>query len=376
MKTKGAIDERSEGPIVIGAGLIALDVVYTDAAEQKPQVWAGGTCGNVLTILSFLGWRSYPVARLSGDNASRLILEDLKKWQVRLEFAQLAPQASAPVIVQRITRRAGQSPAHHFSWHCPKCGSWLPGYRSVLGKSVEEILPKVTATKVVFLDRVSRGNLNLAKACLEKGALLFFEPSGVGEPRLFEEALSLAHVVKYSHERMGETRFPFPQKGPLLEIETLGASGLRYRSRLKGRKGNEWRNVSSFPVATLRDAAGAGDWCSAGIIHKLGQRGLKGLTHASSVDVEHALQYGQALAAWNCGFEGARGGMYQVSQVEFRSQVAKILKKTPAGVSEREQPSPALKKLLESLCPGCEESSKSSAVRRTETNKGKSERAV
>src|SRR4051794_26004402 len=55
-------------PVAAGTGLVALDVVYSGDTAEPLGRWAGGTCGNVLTILSCLGWSSYPVARLA-DNA-------------------------------------------------------------------------------------------------------------------------------------------------------------------------------------------------------------------------------------------------------------------------------------------------------------------
>ncbi len=36
-----------------------------------------------------------------------------------------------------------------------------------------------------------------------------------------------------------------------------------------------------------------------------------------------AFRYGQALAAWNCGFEGARGGMYASTKSSFERQIEK-----------------------------------------------------
>jgi hypothetical protein len=38
-----------------------------------------------------------------------------------------------------------------------------------------------------------------------------------------------------------------------------------------------------------------------------------------------ALCFGQALAAWNCSFEGARGGMYQVTKEALQSEITSIL---------------------------------------------------
>ena len=51
-------------PSVIGAGLLALDIVISEVSEAPPEQWAGGTCGNVLIALGYLGWKSQPVARL------------------------------------------------------------------------------------------------------------------------------------------------------------------------------------------------------------------------------------------------------------------------------------------------------------------------
>src|SRR5437879_1248419 len=56
-------------PAVLGTGLIALDVVVGPQPGAAPRCWAGGTCGNVLTILAYFGWRSYPAATLGNDVA-------------------------------------------------------------------------------------------------------------------------------------------------------------------------------------------------------------------------------------------------------------------------------------------------------------------
>src|SRR5689334_15732613 len=70
LEEKMGYDAHEEGrPEVFGTGLVALDVVITGSDHQRPLFRAGGTCGNVLTILSHLGWKACPVARLNGDPA-------------------------------------------------------------------------------------------------------------------------------------------------------------------------------------------------------------------------------------------------------------------------------------------------------------------
>ena len=49
---------------VVGAGFIALDVLLNGNDNEHFRRRAGGTCGNVLAILSFLGFHSVPIARI------------------------------------------------------------------------------------------------------------------------------------------------------------------------------------------------------------------------------------------------------------------------------------------------------------------------
>ena len=51
---------------VAGAGFVALDILLASDHDGTMRRRAGGTCGNVLAILSFLGFDSVAIARL-GD---------------------------------------------------------------------------------------------------------------------------------------------------------------------------------------------------------------------------------------------------------------------------------------------------------------------
>jgi sugar/nucleoside kinase (ribokinase family) len=303
--------------VVVGTGLLALDVVIPPEGLARHRLWAGGTCGNVLLALSYLGWQSYPVARLKNDAARERICEDLREGGARVDFVEADEEGSTPVIVHRIGKTADGEPFHTFSKRCPHCGAILPGYKPVLATTAEAVIQRLDRPQVFFFDRVSRAALLLAKACSERGALVVFEPSGLGAPQLFGEALALAHVIKYSHERMGEVEELRLAKKSLLQVETLGRDGLRYRSRLPGARSNGWRLLRAIPVADVRDTAGAGDWCSAGLLHRLAGGGLEGALESSGEQLEDALGFGQLLGAWTCRYEGARGGMYSVPREQF-----------------------------------------------------------
>jgi len=347
-------------PLVVGSGLVALDVMLDERSETPPRLWAGGTCGNVLSILAFLGWRSLPVARLARDAASRLIIRDLKRWGVDVEFVSVAPTTPGPIIVHRIRQNSAGEPFHSFSLNCPDCGRHLPSYRPVPAVSIEGVLPQIPKPSVFFADRVSRGVITLARSLKERGALIVFEPSGASDQSQFKEMLSLTHVLKYSQERLPylETSLEIP-----LVVETMGRGGLRFRSRLPGAKSKGWERCESYKLNRYVDTAGAGDWCTAGILHVLGRHGAKAFTRVGTPKLHSAISFGQALAAWNCGFRGARGGMYSVSTDEFRQNLGQILDRGGHLLPEEDEPKKALGKVVPRVCAECREATRTIASR-------------
>ena len=312
---------------VYGTGLVALDIVVSMRPEEHYH-WSGGTCGNVLTILSYLGWESFPIARLNSDTASAYVKADMKRWGVRLDYAEQSPTTSTPIIVQEnLINRQGQSVHKFHLRHCPTCRARLPNHKSVTLSATKRIKDDVSEGTLFFFDRTSPGAIDLAKHFKRIGAIIFFEPSAKSDLKQLKQALMLADIVKYPDKRCLEpmsdikgTTFAF------LEIHTLGSEGLRYRTHISSTLSKRWKKLSAFPVHKFRDSCGCGDWTSAGLISKLCNRKATRLREVSENSVIAALNYGQALAAWNSGFEGARGGMYQVRKPTFEKHVRQILK--------------------------------------------------
>ena len=312
-------------PKVFGTGLIALDLVIGPAPETPVRSWAGGTCGNVLSILAYLGWDAYPIARMNGDAASERVRADMNHWGVHLDWTDCTPAAHTPIIVQEIRRGRDGRIDHRFSWSCPRCGKWLPPFKAITVGAVEKVGPALAGASVFFLDRLSRAALTLAAEASDQGALVVFEPSSKSTDKLMAEALALAHIVKYADSRLaGIGGVMAEDSATLLEVQTLGEHGLRYRHRL-GRRATGWISLKAVPAVRIADTCGAGDWCTAGLIAKVAVGGREGFRRAGARGIRAALRHGQVLAAWSCGFEGARGGMYAVSQQIFTKQIADLL---------------------------------------------------
>lgn len=314
-------------PVVIGTGLVALDVVIPRGLDADPQLRAGGTCGNVLIVLSYLGWHSFPIARLSEDGASKKVAADLRKWKVQLDFITFGDEGSTPVVIQHIRADKSGAPSHTFSRKCPCCGAILPWYKAVRVADVSDLVPKLPKPQVYFFDRTSPGALALAAEARQLGALVFFEPSASSEPKHLKEALELAHIVKVSSDRLGGNEAVLTSTEPKLVIETQGSAGLRLR--LGGSDGKrrvrQWHTLEPIPVPTLKDTAGAGDWCSAGVIHMIGATGAKGMDELTLPEIRKAVRVGQAMASWACAHEGPRGGMYHADNASFQTRILALL---------------------------------------------------
>lgn len=339
------LTKAKPGTSVVGTGFLPLDLVYRDDDPSRMRAYAGGTCGNVLAILGFLGWDVYPVARHNDSALSKIIKDDLRLWGAHLDFMGLDPTPLPPVVIQRIFAKPRGARTHSFAWTCPGCGAALPSFKAVLAKSVEQVNEQLPRMKVFFFDRVSRSALDLARQCADRGGVVVFEPSMIGQPRLFSEALRLSHVFKYSQDRISDVHEIRGSATPLLEIETLGSAGLRYR-----RKGKPWRDVNAFEIQRTVDTSGAGDWCTAGILHQLCQVGSGGLLSATDEETLAAIRLGQAMAAWNCQFEGARGGMYCVAWPEWKQDVLEIVQSGSAVEPPAREASRICPEVLVDVC--------------------------
>lgn len=314
---------KNPSPVVVGTGLLALDMIIN--GNNHPTFKAGGSFGNVITILSYLGWDSYPIARLGNDDVATKIKNDLEYFNVNLNYISSENSTKTPIIIEKLYVDKFKIPKHSFRLSCPKCNSWLPRYKSILLKQVEKLLPKIPDASVFYFDRLAPGVLKLAEEYNKRGALIIFEPSKISDEKLLSKCLKICHILKYQdgamkrHEKLIETT-SIP-----LEIETHGSKGLRYRFITKKLTYSKWFHLRAYDVGEIKDTVGAGDWCTAGLIQMLGQNGSSSFFKLGQKDYLKALQFGQALAALTCKFVGPRGGMYLLEKNEFEKNIELII---------------------------------------------------
>jgi fructokinase len=331
-------------PICVGSGLVALDVVISNNSNNPTQFLAGGSCGNVLTILSFLGWQSYPVARLSNDNAAELLIDDLQKWKVSHNLMTVSEKGSTPIIIHRILKDKMGLPKHRFEFRNPEDGAYLPSYKPCLAASVNDLTALQPNANVFYFDRMNRASIDLAKFYKKNGGIIFFEPSNAKDAKMFNECLSISDVVKFSVDRIPNfDEFDLVNDVPLV-IQTLGEAGLRYK-----RKNNiDWKILEGYKIENVVDSAGAGDWCSAGIIKTLFKKQVSVLSLDDDI-IFKALEFGQALGSLNCTYEGARGLMYAITNSELMLYVSHINSQSIKKIPNKNSNSQIAESLTKSL---------------------------
>jgi len=349
------LDKEYTKLLCVGTGLIALDMIIEESNNMNIEFLAGGSCGNVLTILSYLGWESYPIAYLGEDAAAEKILSDLELWKVNTNFLYKCKKGNTPIIIEKFGINKKGKSWHRFEWNCPFCGVRFPKYKSIPLKEIREISEETPKSEVFYFDKVRKSSLEIAKKYKKDGALVVFEPSRITNIGVFNQCLDIADIVKYSRENLGSYRGVIENKSVPLQIETLDKEGLMYKLNCNKKIKGEWKKIPAYSVTKIKDTVGAGDWCTAGIIHILGKKGQKGLGNAKEKDIRIALKFGQLLSAFKCYYKGARGCMYHTSEQYFNIILRSICEgKDPLDLIERSKKEVKFDQLI-NLCPFCGE---------------------
>ncbi|WP_250628390.1 PfkB family carbohydrate kinase [Pinirhizobacter soli] len=285
-------------PRFFAAGLVALDVLRITDTPERISFRAGGTAGNVAAILGALGWPAELAGPSDDSLAYTLMRDDLQLCGVQYHGVH---RAAVPVIVEELAKCA----EHRFLFDCPSCGRALPRYRRA-----QEVLASgwSTASRVIdvfFADRLSDEIMTMADIAKKHGAFVVYEPSDSADEPWTGAMLAMADMVKYSAERA--SALAWLTKGDYLEIRTQGARGLQWR--WPKQQIARWQSMDAVSASRVVDTCGAGDWLTSGILIGLLEQMRSQWGSISAL--ERILSNAQQLAAWSCGYAGARGGLYE-----------------------------------------------------------------
>lgn len=278
---------------VAGTGFTVLDRVYADGGLADEAL--GGSCGNVLVSLAMLHRHVAPVLALGDDDTGDRLISEFAEAGATISYITRRTDLRSPVLAQELDTTSGQ---HDFSFICPETRENLPRYQPISEAELRVALPMLTHCSIFYADRLSANILEAMRAASAAGAAIFFEPSQLEENELFEEALQLATILKYSEDRLGELLADRLTEG--IRLVTYGAAGLEIFDRCEA----IW--CAAIDAPTVLDTCGSGDMVSIGLIDWMLNRQFN-TTSLKAADLLEGIVAGQHLAAENCAYAGARG---------------------------------------------------------------------
>lgn len=323
-------------PRLVGTGLLALDLIVQHGPDgERLSASGGGTCGNVLAILARLGWEATWLGAMAPSAAGRMVLDEMQRGGVQ---TYTSPDVVPPPIFAHHIRLSLDGHATHwFSDACPVCARPLPRYARPSDTWMRSQTHHVCAADVFFVDRLSAGVLDLAQLAHERGALVVYEPSSASDTPWMADMIAIADVVKFSSDRASALSGRTPPNERVLWVETRGREGLHWSL---GRVGARHEVTPAVRNPRAIDACGAGDWFTSALLFGLAR------THKRPVDLSFAqlaalMHQASGIAAWSCGFLGARGGLYDAPVRAIFDQL-QVTPSRPAAPPSLSRPVPWL----------------------------------
>ena len=327
-----SLREGTAGKTCMGTGNYSLDVITqreypagfvvgkrNKFEEKILTMEIGNTCGNVMTMLPYLGVKTFPIAFLDVSPHGYRMTRDMKAYGADVRFVSNSGTKGTTILrcTHKLDEQGNPRLAHKgSSGGHPWTGlSARPSRRplSSKGGEVDALLERMDFTPdVLFIDKVEAGHRVLAEKLRERGVLVYFEGDDQWQKRTdesqrqrkfraFKRCVDASDVIKMSGEIVRDLSFTddYPDK---LFIQTMGADGLRFKLR-----GGKWIKLDPIANPDYKDYEGAGDWTSSTLIAALCSKGMLKVKDMTEEAVKEVLMMAQTMASYSVGFIGSKG---------------------------------------------------------------------
>lgn len=305
-----------DGPVVrcVGSGIYNLDTVvvreYPDGPDGKrftEKVVAeevGGTCGNVMCLLSSFGFEAYPQANLDDSLEGKKIAEDLERYGCDMRFVTNTPEGGTTML--RVTHKRNPDGTPKISVRAGSPGgSRFPNRKFLRARDQAPAFVEALTSEFIpdfyFFDSPAAGHRYVARELHTMGTTVYFEPSGIST-KADLECVSLSDIIKFSDENVPDTSFADAFNDKLF-VQTCGKDGLRFKLR-----DGEWKALPGIPNDNVVDTEGAGDMTTAAIICGIVRTG-KPFEVLNEDDVESILMDAQRFASEKVSYLGSKGNI-------------------------------------------------------------------
>ncbi len=304
---------------VLGTGFSGLDIIKNN---NEDIYLPGGTCANVLSVLSSLGWESNLIKAKYQDDWNEYVESKLKELGVNI-INYKNSRKNTPRVVQ-VTKNE----KHHFFTTCPLCKRKLINLDLPLEKHLVNLERLFYNLDVLYYDRISYGIKALVTQAQNNNIWSVYEPNTGRSYKHLLDNISEANIVKFSSERIFLS-IANKLKKDLVSIDshtkiiiiTHGKKGITFSVRQQNALFSEWEEIEADNIENIIDTSGAGDWLTAGFINNFIKEYPKVTNDINASDVISALRSAQSLSKICCSSIGALGHFYKNirSQASFTS---------------------------------------------------------
>ena len=301
--------------IIIGSGQYNWDVIklreYPEGftpgkrnpfTERVLKEEVGGTCGNVMCMLSRLGWDARPQVKLIDDQNGLKLADSLKSFGCDTRHVSFSPNGGFSGLA--CTHRRNRTTGEH------ELGLKGFGPNGSMFRKITELrardeapafLVNLTETPdVYFFDHSEAGPRLIAKELQQLGTIIYYECENSRDINKFIKSVEVADIVKFSDENVPDVSFCSNHKNKLF-IQTQGAKGVQFKLC-----DGEWKHIPAVPIKNVVDWEGCGDTITAVFINELGKLGLPKISEMTEDQVLSALRIASEKAALCTQYYGAK----------------------------------------------------------------------
>ncbi len=301
---------------IIGSGQYNWDIIklrkYPDdftIGKRNPFVEetlieeVGGTCGNVMCMLSHFGWNVFPQLKLTNSEEGQKLADSLTQYGCDTRYVYLVEGGgfSGMTCTHRKSKKTGEHELGLRSFG-PNGSRFRKITELRARDEVPAFLDTITETPdVYFFDHNEAGPRMIATNLHNRGSLIYFECENSSDWKKFIKSVEVADIVKFSDENVPDVSFVDKYNDKLF-IQTQGSKGLQFKLG----NGN-WIHLDPVPVKNVVDWEGCGDTISAVFIDELGKIGLPKVSELTEEQVISALKVATGKAALCTQFYGSKG---------------------------------------------------------------------
>ena len=319
-------NDMTAGFSCVGAGNLCIDAVFrrdypngfgskTGVTDTSVSQEVGGSMGNVMCNLAYLGWKTYPIAKLGPSRAAMQILDDFRRYGVDTRLCT-ADETGETYIYKahhyfdadgKPEMKNGRIKIHSGRYSPEGVYSRFSGYKpiGVRNNDVQYVMERIDfAPTVYFFDSAHAGHREVAQRLKQRGTLIYFEPTNPNVPML-AKCMEMSDIIKVSRDNFPNLEQLVPDLSQKLVIQTLDSEGARFNLC-----GKEWVTVPPTHNDHVIDHEGAGDMTTSAFLNALGQMDALSIGKMTSEKVLKALTHAMVYGSCCCSYLGAHSMWY------------------------------------------------------------------